>query len=334
MVTGKPFRLFNLRANRERPGLRRQHLHALNTVAQLTSSKVEGAKLGSLEVRFYPGRQVKGGSYFIDFQSAGSITLFLQAVLPVCILVNGEITLEVIGGTEVPASPTIDWFRFLYGGFLKRFTDLIKIDVLQRGYYPAGGGRVTVRVRNSYDGILGDLRGIVQFLKSKGSVDLTRRGSLKRIHALSVAHEKLRERKVAQRQVSGALEVLKELNVEVSSYRQYVRSPSIGTSITLWVEDGEGRTFVGADALGEKGKPAEEVGAEAALKILEDWRSGSCVDRHMADHLVPWVALAGGQYTFPLLTDHLKTAVWVAEIFLGKGVLKLSSTSLKSSKDL
>ena len=86
-ITGKPFRIFKIRAGRKKPGLRPQHLTAVRAVAAVCQADLEGDGLESTELRFLPGSAPVGGSYRFDVRdaspsgrSAGSVTLILQAV--------------------------------------------------------------------------------------------------------------------------------------------------------------------------------------------------------------------------------------------------------------
>ncbi|EDP75240.1 RNA 3'-terminal phosphate cyclase [Hydrogenivirga sp. 128-5-R1-1] len=318
-----PVKISNIRAKRKKPGLKRQHLHIVKLLRELASAEVEGDSLGSEELTYIPG-ELKPGSYRVNFGSAGSISLFLQTILPVSLFVPGKVEVEVTGGTEVPMSPTIDWVRFVYLPHVSGIAEFARLDVVRRGYYPAGGGCVKLTAEGGLSEEPKDLKSVREFLKGRIDLFKNRRGDIKRLHLLSVAEERLRERKVVERQVSGAIEFLKEKGFpEPEVYRQYVKSPSIGTSVTLWLEDTEGNLF-GADNLGKKGKPAEVVGEECARKLWEDWSSGATVDRHLADHLVPWIGLTGGSIKVPLFTGHLETNIWVCERFLGEGTFRVS----------
>jgi RNA 3'-terminal phosphate cyclase len=86
--------------------------------------------------------------------------------------------------------------------------------------------------------------------------------------------------------------------------------------ITLWTVDAAGGSLAGADALGEKGKPAEEVGREAARKLMETLHTDAAVDVHLADNLIPLLALVGGRIKTVRITDHLRANVYVCERFL------------------
>lgn len=47
-----------------------------------------------------------------------------------------------------------------------------------------------------------------------------------------------------------------------------------------------------------------------------DWLGGDApVDRHMADQLLVWVALAGGRLRIPAVTDHVRTNLDVIRAF-------------------
>lgn len=321
-ILGIPVKVRNVRTLRERPGLRRQHLWVVRTLKDMCSAKVKGAKIGSQEVTFIPG-ELRGGVYEVNLGSAGSIPLFLQAVLPVALLTPGEVEITVVGGTEVPGGPTVDWLRFVFIPHLRKFPELLRVEVQQRGYTPDGGGRVRVLVRSGLKDRLRDPKEIGRFLKEKGLSFKDRRGNVKKVHLISVAHELLRERKVVERQVKGALDLWTKTGLpHPETYRQYVKAPSIGTSVTMWIEDDLGNVM-GADSLGKKGKPAEVVGEECAGKLYEDWSSGANVDRHLADHLIPWMAFTGGRLKVPQLTGHLLTNIWVCERFLGEGIFKI-----------
>src|SRR5690349_1847522 len=84
-VTGRPFRIDDIRKGRAKPGLLRQHLTALQAAAEITAAEISGAELGSTSVSFKPG-PAKGGAYSFSIGSAGSATLVLQTILPPLLL--------------------------------------------------------------------------------------------------------------------------------------------------------------------------------------------------------------------------------------------------------
>ncbi|MCX6050019.1 MAG: hypothetical protein NT075_33385 [Chloroflexi bacterium] len=100
---------------------------------------------------------------------------------------------------------------------------------------------------------------------------------------------------------------------------------SPGSSVTA-VADYE-HTRLGADALGEKTKPAETVGQEAATRLQGEMSATGVVDLHTADNLMVWVALFGGSYTFAQVTGHIETNAWTIDQFL-PGALKIEENQV------
>jgi RNA 3'-terminal phosphate cyclase (ATP) len=98
--------------------------------------------------------------------------------------------------------------------------------------------------------------------------------------------------------------------------------------VTVWARDVHGNRW-GGDALGRQGLRAEEVGRRAASQVLADATSGATVDRHLADHLAPWVALGMGAVRVPAVTAHLRTNLWACEAFLGADCVHLEGSVLR-----
>ena len=140
-ITKKPFRIFNIRKKRKKPGLMHSHLNTLNAIAEITNAKVIGNYLNSTEVEFYPN-EVENKFLKINIGTAGSITLLLQALIPVVKKIR------VIGGTDVPFSPTTDYFSHVFLSILNKFGIKTKLKIIKRGFYPKGGGEVEFEVLN------------------------------------------------------------------------------------------------------------------------------------------------------------------------------------------
>jgi RNA 3'-terminal phosphate cyclase len=149
-----------------------------------------------------------------------------------------------------------------------------------------------------------------------GRLDLSSRCQPAAIRGISAASEFLAKARVAERQAESAGAVLGS-GPPVDIRTEYCRSASPGTVITLWTVDAAGQPLVGADALGEKGKPAEEVGREAARQLMETLHTEAAVDVHLADNLIPLLALLGGAVKTARITDHIRANAHVCEQFLG-----------------
>ena len=146
MVTGTPVRLTNIRARRNNPGLARQHLTALHAARQISGAGVEGAELHSRELVFGPG-VVQPGEYTFDVGTAGSTSLVLQTVLPALMIANAPSQLRLIGGTHNMLAPPFDYLANVYLPLVERMGPRFRCELVRHGFYPAGGGEVTVHVQ-------------------------------------------------------------------------------------------------------------------------------------------------------------------------------------------
>lgn len=304
-ITGVPVRIYNIRAKRRNPGLRPQHLTALNAIARISSAKVVGARVGSGEIEFHPG-EVRGGEYFFDVGTAGSVSLVLQALLPVLAFAKGSVKVALRGGTDVPMSPTIDYVREVLLRLLAMLGYRASIRVERRGHYPRGGGLVRVEVDEPPGGF-----------KARSFVE---RGSLRMVGVRS--HAVRLPRHVAERQARSAVEVIRrELNFEPRVELEYYepgKDPHLGpgSGVTVWaVFD---NTVMGSDSLGARGKRAEVVGEEAARGLIEDYSTGSSLDRHASDMIPLYLALSEGSSEIwgAKLTMHAITVFKLLEIML------------------
>jgi len=298
-VTGKPCRIFNIRAGRRNPGLAAQHLAGVRAAAELCSGRLEGAKIESTQVWFQPG-EIKGGSHHVSVGTAGAVTLVLQALVPMALWAGQEATLEVEGGTDVAWSPLIDYLTHVHGYHLRELGARIEVEILRRGFYPRGGGRVRVRVQ--------------PWASPCGPIRLTERGPVQAIHIWNVAGKALRKARVAERQLEGFQSAWRGRYPLGQVHELYVDSASPGTSFHVYAHCEKSR--LGTCAIGRRAKRAEVVGREAAQLLLEELASGAAVDRWMADQLIPYLGLCGGTIRTSRITEHIRTNIWVTEQFL------------------
>jgi RNA 3'-terminal phosphate cyclase (GTP) len=302
-VTGKEFRIENVRANREKPGIRPQHLNAIESVARLCDAETRGLSVGSLELEFFPGR-IKGGRFSLNIGTAGSITLVLQALMIPAMFAEKEVKVAITGGTDVRWSPPIDYLRFVTLPVLERFGYRAEIDLVRRGYYPSGGGVVEA---------------VIEPVEKMDRIELTEQGGLMALNGISHCHYDLEKAKVARRQARSARPLLynKLSNMgfegDIGIEQEHSNALSYGSGITLWLETENSR--LGACSLGERGKKAELVGTEAAEALIMELDSGAPLDRHMADQIVPYLALTGGSVRVSEITEHARTNVGIVNEF-------------------
>lgn len=305
-VVKKTVKIVNIRAKRRNPGLQPQHLTSVKAIAEITNAEVEGMYKGSMELVFKP-KSLRGGNYVFDIGTAGSVTLVLQTILPILPFLDREISIEIRGGTDVPMSPPIDYIKYVLLPILKLLGYSIEIEVLRRGHYPRGGGVIRLTSTPTY---------------SIKPIELIDRGKMIRIRGKS--HCVKLPKHVAERQAKAAEEFLHRKNINLPidielEYYEIDKDPHLGpgSGIVLYLENE--KSVLGSDALGAKGKPAEEVGREAAEKLFNEIKSGAAIDKHAGDMILPLLALAKGvsRYTVTEVTLHMTTAIEVLKIMLG-----------------
>jgi RNA 3'-terminal phosphate cyclase len=121
---------------------------------------------------------------------------------------------------------------------------------------------------------------------------------------------------VAERQVAGVREVLGKLKLPVEEKIEYYDTWCPESQICLIAEFEN--TVSGIDNLGKLGKRAEDIGKEVALELLKEQKSGACLDKHLADQILPYLALSSGKsrVTVSQITDHARTNIWTIQQFL------------------
>jgi RNA 3'-terminal phosphate cyclase (ATP) len=303
----KPIEIVNIRMKRDPPGLRPQHLTAVKAVASLVNAHVEGLEVGSTKIKFIP-EDITSGNFVFDVGTAGSVSLVLQALLPVLAFAKTQIHVTIKGGTAVPLSPPVVYLEKVLFPILSRMGFNVEMQVIRHGFYPKGGGIVNV------------ITSPVSQLKPIVLID---QGIIQDITGISLSARLPSH--VAERQARSAEKILREHlgNVKVnmniiSSGHSVDEALGPGSFIVLFTKTSSG-AILGSDALGERGKPAEKVGEEAALKLINEIRSGATVDVHMGDQLIPWMVLADGvsKIRVSSFSLHAYTCIYITKQILG-----------------
>lgn len=297
-VLNTPVEVINIRAKRKTPGLRPQHLHGILAVKQLTQADVKGAHIGSSQVNFTPHSPV-GGKITVDIRTAGAITLVLQTVMIVASYCKHPVSAKLSGGTNVAWSPPFDYLTQVFLPRLQQMGYRGELEIKKRGYYPRGGGHVNASIFPS--NILSSLR-----LESNDTNPLI----------FGLSHCGSLPRHVAERQASSATNILNQAGIQIEriEIEHNTQTSSPGSGITLWATS-KPNLLIGANALGRRGVKAEKVGEHAATTLLTELATNAPVDRHQADMLIPYVALAKGTSSFTIseLTMHTLTNIKIAE---------------------
>lgn len=296
-LTGKECRIFNIRAKRPNPGLAPQHLAAVRGVGNLCGARIEGLKAGSTSILFSPGR-LRGGAYYFEVGTAGSITLVLQACLLPAVHAKEPVTIRVRGGTNVRWSPPVDYYSMVLLPLLNRMGIQCSLEIISRGFYPEGGGEVEIHIEPSYNLL---------------PLNLPHRGELLSIHGLCFS-QNLPDH-VCRRILHAVKKALiNRVDVSVNVDRRTGMSTGAGVLLAAAFEN----TLIGADSLGEKGMPSEQVGKQAAMNLIRELDGGGTLDVHAADQLLPYMALANGPSTFLVreITGHIRTQMDLIPLFI------------------
>lgn len=296
MITGQPFRITNIRANRSKPGLMRQHLVAVQAAAAVSGAVVTHAEVGSTELTFTP-RGIKAGDYQFAIGTAGSCTLVLQTLLLALLGADGPSTVRISGGTHNGMAPPAQFLQRAYCRVLKAMGAAVDIELVRAGFYPAGGGVMIATI-----------------------------APCARLQQISLMEPGARTAGFAEAVIAGiALDVAtRELEVigqgmGWSEQQLLVRGlpggqgPGNALMITL---ESEHVTEV-FSALGERAVRAETVARSVLREARRYIASGAAVGEHLADQLLLPMALAGGgRFTTDAVSQHAITNAEVIARFL------------------
>ncbi len=311
-ITGVPVEIINIRARRSKPGLAAQHLTGVRAVAAACDGRLEGDFLGSDRVALVPGG-IRAGEYEFDIAaekpSAGAITLVIQAFLPVLALADGASRVLLQGGTHVEWSPSLHYLGQVLQPTLAALGVHFQVHLRSWGWYPRGGGAVEVEVAGTAE---------------MNRIDWTERGSLQSISGVSAVSNLPFH--IAERQARAARDMLAAVlpDVPIDIAEEWVEGVGQGSFCFLRAEYGGGGDSAsqappsGFSALGRRGKRAETVGQEAAGALLSHLRNDAVLEDHLADQVLPFLALAPGtsRYTVPQVSSHVRTNAWVCERLL------------------
>jgi RNA 3'-terminal phosphate cyclase (ATP) len=296
LITGRPFRVEQVRARRAKPGLQRQHLTAVMAAAEVGQAEVRGAAVGSREFTFVPGESAHG-DYVFRIGTAGSTTLVLQTLLPPLMIAEGPSAITLEGGTHNPHAPPFEFLEKTFLPLLNRMGPHVEINLERYGFYPPGGGKLSV---------------LVEPARTLKRLDIEARGEIRgqRARALVV---KLPPG-IAERELAVIAERMGwkrgQLRVETSD-----NALSPGNVLTLEIES-EPLTEV-ITGIGERGVRAETVAERAVAEAQQYLASGAPVGEHLADQLLIPLALAGGgSYTTGPPSLHTTTNIEVIRKFL------------------
>jgi len=277
-LTGRPVRIRNARARRRHPGLRPQHVQALQAAEP-------------------------AGRYTWDIGTAGSATMLALSVLPVLAFRGPGAEAEIRGGLFQDFAPSVFHLQHVIMPMLAQMGLAARIEMIRPGYVPAGQGVIRLAVPPA-------ARPLRPLTPRRGQVPA-------RVWGIALASH-LEDRHVAARMAAAARTVLDAAGISAQiEERSDVTAAQAGAAFALFA-DFIGGTRLGADRAGAPHRLAERIGARVARQLLAEIGSGATIDRHASDQIIPFAALADGTSTFqvPFITEHTQTAGWLASLFL------------------
>ncbi|MEO2088313.1 MAG: RNA 3'-terminal phosphate cyclase [Gemmataceae bacterium] len=302
MLTGKPFKLINIRARRPKPGLAPQHLACVRAAANICSGQYKGGTIGSSVVVFEPG-ECKSGQYFLGVNTAGATPLILHTVyLPLALRGAGESRLTITGGTHVKAAPCYHYLETTWAGFLRKMGIEIDLEMARPGFYPRGGGEIRATIRPCAE---------VRPLHLTTCPELTTAGGFGSVADLPESVGKNMARRLTHK--------LKMAGVESHIPQETWANGPGAVAGVLFRQAPVPPLFF---ALGERGKPAEAVADEAVEQAIAFKESGCPVDPHAADQILLPLAFAAApsEYRTSEVTQHLLTNIETVKRFVDREI--------------
>jgi RNA 3'-terminal phosphate cyclase (ATP) len=301
-LLGKPLRLLNARAKREQPGLRPQHLASVLACAELCGAKPAGLSVGAREFTFVPGARIRGGSFTWDIGTAGSATMLALSILPLACFADAPLSARITGGVFQDFAPSPYHMQYVLAPLLDRMGVQMTVQVVRAGYVPGGAGVIELHVTPTQRPLC--------------ALTMMEQGRLGGVNGIAFASH-LEERRVSERMARTCEESLGRSGLSTTIERvNDTEALHPGASLAVWGKSSTG-CIVGADRAGARGRSSEAIGRFVAEALRADFGRGATVDRHMADQLVLFAALAEGtsRYLVPSPTDHLASNLWLAAQF-------------------
>jgi RNA 3'-terminal phosphate cyclase (ATP) len=315
ILSGQDLLLRNIRDKRPKPGLRHQHLKAIEASVAMCGGSVEGASLGSRQILFKPGRTISGGRFRWDIGTAGSTTMLALTILPIALFAPSASVHEITGGLFQDFAPSLFHLEHTLLPTLRKMGADLQVRILRPGYVPKGGGRIRLEV----EPVKASLKPLL----------FASRGKIASIRGVALASH-LSERRVSQRMATACREALagRGWDSKIEAVDETADQPAFdkasiqpGAALAIWAATENG-CILGADMAGARGRSAESIGKRTATALMEDLDSGASVDRHLADQVIPFAGLADGtsSYMIPAVTDHVEARMWLVEKMLGARV--------------
>lgn len=298
LVTGQPFRITNIRGRRDKPGLMRQHLTAVEAACAIGGAECEGVSIGSSEIAFTPGRTTPG-EYRFAVGTAGSTSLVLQTILMPLLLADAPSRLVLEGGTHNMMAPPFEFIERAFLPIINRMGPKVSARLTRHGFFPRGGGRIEVDI----------------IPEKLVPIDCLDRGALKSVSATALFAGLPFE--IAEREIKTARKLLPDWQEDAFSVRQLPEEQGPGNALLL--EAAFEHVTEVVTGFGKLGVSAESLAHNAAQRMAGFLASDAFAGPYLADQmLLPFALAGGGSFTTVKPSQHAQTAADVIGRFTGQ----------------
>jgi RNA 3'-terminal phosphate cyclase (ATP) len=290
-ITQKPVKIANIRKKRRNAGLAHQHVACVKAVKKLCNAEVEGLKVGSETLEFYP-KKISPKDFKLDVGTAGSVSLVIQTLLPLGLVIDKPVNITIKGGTDVKNAPPIDYIKSITLDILGKMGYCGSIDIIKRGFYPEGGGEVKLKLNPS----------------TLKSVDLIEHDKSKFVEGI-VFNQNL-DGNIPRRIRKSAIDLL--MKNKFTPNIKIENTKGLSTGVGIFLKCGT----IGAHCLGERGLRSEMVGKIAVENLLNELKTGMALDKYMGDQIIPFLYYSKSTVGVSEITNHTLTNIYVVESFL------------------
>lgn len=298
LVTGQPFRITNIRGGREKPGLMRQHVTAIEAALTIGGAVCEGVSVGSSELTFTPGRIVPG-DYRFAVGTAGSTSLVLQTVLMPLLLADTPSRLVLEGGTHNMMAPPFEFIERAFLPVINRMGPHVSARLTRHGFFPRGGGKIEIDITPG----------------KLSALECLDRGALKSVSATALFAGLPFD--IAEREIKVGRKLLPDWPEDAFAVRQL--SEEQGPGNVLLLEAIFEHAVEVVTGFGKLGVSAESLAKTAAQRMAGFLASDAFAGPYLADQLLlPFALAGGGSFTTVKPSQHARTAADVIQRFTGQ----------------
>ena len=304
VLTGRPFKLINIRARRSKPGLQPQHLMCVKAAGAICGANYKGAAVGSSVLYFEPG-DVKSGEYSFTIGTAGATALVLHTVyLPLALRGSAPSVVRITGGTHNPHAPCHHFNETTWGCYLQKIGITIEQEMIRPGFYPRGGGEIRAVIHPCSN---------VSCLKLTECPELTTAGGFS---AVALLPDKIARRQ-AERMASRLKREKIETHIPIEEWEGSLGAGSVAA--VIFRQAPVPTLFFG---LGERGKSSESVADDAVDEAIRFREAKAPVDPHSADQLLLPLIFSpdASEYRTSQITRHLTTNIDTVRKFVDREI--------------